>query len=162
MVRGIDKKTGKIWETVCRGSFTVEASLLMPLVIAVFLFIIYLGFYLHDACVLRQNAYLISQKAGQISQRDAGQVRGRIQELVSTEAEHALLAAKVEGYSVEPGRDTIRVAIKGSMQFGRFGILKNIFQGRGGLEVSQETELARPVTFIRNCRKAVSLVEGLR
>lgn len=53
---------GKEWETknVNRktdGYFTVEATLIMPVVLYVCIFIIYMGFYLYDKCVMKQDAY---------------------------------------------------------------------------------------------------------
>ena len=40
-------------EEECRGSFTVEAALLMPFLLLVVMGIIYFSFYLHDRCVLQ-------------------------------------------------------------------------------------------------------------
>lgn len=45
------------WE---KGSYTVEASLLMAILIPLLTGIIYLGFYLHNQCFLRGAAYEIA------------------------------------------------------------------------------------------------------
>jgi hypothetical protein len=40
------------------GYMTIEASLIMPLVIGVYLFLIFSGFFLYSKCVLIQDTYL--------------------------------------------------------------------------------------------------------
>lgn len=47
----MDKKK-KTKDYCLQGSYTVEASFLMPLLILFMVFIIYFGFYLHDVCVV--------------------------------------------------------------------------------------------------------------
>lgn len=41
------------------GYFTVEASLLMGIVVTILVFVIYLGFFQYDRCVLAQDTYLL-------------------------------------------------------------------------------------------------------
>ena len=47
-----------------KASFTVELSLLMPGIMAVLVFIIYLGYYCHDRCVIERAMYSAVLKAG--------------------------------------------------------------------------------------------------
>ncbi|MBH1941020.1 pilus assembly protein [Mobilitalea sibirica] len=59
----------KKWE----GSLTIEAALIMPVIILVILFLIYLSFYLHDRCKLQGITNNTLFKAGQII-RHAGNI----------------------------------------------------------------------------------------
>ena len=52
MRRAAFKKTG--------GYFSVEASMIIPLVIFLFSFLLYLTFYLYNRCVVSQDVYLLA------------------------------------------------------------------------------------------------------
>lgn len=42
--------------------FTVEAALIIPIVLCIFVMIIYLSFYLYDRCVMSQDCYVLSYR----------------------------------------------------------------------------------------------------
>ena len=42
--------------------FTVEAALLVPVALCIFVMIIYLSFYLYDRCVMAQDCYVLSYR----------------------------------------------------------------------------------------------------
>ncbi len=42
--------------------FTVEAALIVPIVLCIFVMIIYLSFYLYDRCVMSQDCYVLSYR----------------------------------------------------------------------------------------------------
>jgi len=42
--------------------FTVEAALIIPIVLCIFVMIIYLSFYLYDRCVMAQDCYVLSYR----------------------------------------------------------------------------------------------------
>lgn len=42
--------------------FTVEAALVMPVVLCIFVMLLYLSFYLYDRCVLAQDCYVLSYR----------------------------------------------------------------------------------------------------
>ena len=42
--------------------FTVEAALIIPIVLCIFVMIIYLSFYLYDRCVMSQDWYVLSYR----------------------------------------------------------------------------------------------------
>lgn len=53
----------------CRGNraeaeayFTVEAALVIPVVLGIFVMILYLSFYLYDRCLLSQDCYVLSYR----------------------------------------------------------------------------------------------------
>jgi len=52
--------------TLKKGSFTVEAALLMPIIIFMIISLIYLGFYLHDKAVTKFAANYMAVKICQI------------------------------------------------------------------------------------------------
>lgn len=48
---------GFIMNIMKKGSLTIELSLLMPGILAVLILIIYMGYYIHDKCVVQRAAY---------------------------------------------------------------------------------------------------------
>ena len=53
-----------------KGSMTVEMSLLMPFILAVIIFIIYMGFYLHDRCLITKMYATAGLRASLVSSKD--------------------------------------------------------------------------------------------
>lgn len=74
-------KNRKRW---LKGSYTVEASFLLPMILSVIVLIIYLSFYLHDRAVLSSAAYTAALRGSQMRAGDnvAGDVSAQAQELI--------------------------------------------------------------------------------
>lgn len=53
------KIRGKRKEKWMDAYFTVEASFIIPMVLVIFVLILYLGFFLYDRCLFSQDAYLL-------------------------------------------------------------------------------------------------------
>ena len=53
---------GKRNKAETEAYFTVEAALVVPIVLGIFVMIIYLSFYLYDRCVLAQDCYVLSYR----------------------------------------------------------------------------------------------------
>ncbi len=51
---------------------TLEASLLIPMVLCVIVIMIYTAFYLYDRCLLNQNAYLVCFRESIMKEESAG------------------------------------------------------------------------------------------
>lgn len=68
---------------VCRkrikGYFTVEASMIIPLVIFLFSFIFYLTFYLYDRCVISQDAYILAFQGSICYDRSPEEIRNYVE-----------------------------------------------------------------------------------
>lgn len=58
------------------GYLTVEASLVMPLVIMIYLLMILCGFYLYNRCVISQDNYLLAFRGSRFT--DAGKNYGEV------------------------------------------------------------------------------------
>ncbi len=58
------------------GYLTVEASLVMPLVILIYLLMILCGFYLYNRCVISQDNYLLAFRGSRFT--DAGNNYGEV------------------------------------------------------------------------------------
>lgn len=52
--------------------FTVDAALIMPMVLALYVLIIYASFFMYDRCIAEQDAYILCMREG--TRKDAGPV----------------------------------------------------------------------------------------
>ena len=58
-----DRQNRDKWKRMeAEAYFTVEAALIVPVVVCIFVMIIYLSFYLYDRCVLTQDCYVLSYR----------------------------------------------------------------------------------------------------
>ena len=53
-----------------RGSYTIEASFLMPLIIGVIMFILYMAYFTHDRAILQKCAYTAALRGSQVRSGD--------------------------------------------------------------------------------------------
>ena len=50
----------KVYVKKVSGYFTVEAAMLMPMVLLLIMFLFYITFYMYDRCVISQDVYLLA------------------------------------------------------------------------------------------------------
>ncbi|MCL2253026.1 MAG: hypothetical protein FWC09_01155 [Lachnospiraceae bacterium] len=63
----------KLKRTIClNGYMTIEASLIMPLVIGTIMFLIFSAFFLYSKCVIIQDAYIKCYRASVFTYWEAG------------------------------------------------------------------------------------------
>lgn len=136
----------KGWRT---GSFTVEASLLLPLLIFLIFVFFVLSLYLHDRSVLASCAAELAGKGAHRKYETdehleswlAGQARGL--------ADEKLLLLRLTEAGAEVEGSSVTVFYEGSTSL------------LGGLEVWEEETAKRlnPVNYIRNSRRLKNLIE---
>ena len=74
------------------GYFTVEATLIMPIVLYVCVFIIYTGFYWYDRCLMRQDAYRAALAGSSIYRDDNQKVYNTVADTIARLAEDKYIA----------------------------------------------------------------------
>ena len=57
------------------GYFTVEASMIVPVAVALTGMIFYLAFYLYDQCIVTQDTYILAFRGSLCCGLDAGEVK---------------------------------------------------------------------------------------
>ena len=127
-----------------QGSFTVEASLLLPFLILLLYVFLILGMYLHDRSILASCAAELAGKY-ETEEHLESWLRGQAEGL----AEEKLLLLRLTEVSAEVDRSSVTVSYVGSTSL------------LGGLR-AEETETAErlnPVNFIRNSRRLKNLIK---
>ncbi len=132
-----------------QGSFTVEASLLLPFLILLLYVFLILGMYLHDRSILASCAAELAGKGAlrkyETEEHLESWLRGQAEGL----AEEKLLLLRLTEVSAEVDRSSVTVSYVGSTSL------------LGGLR-AEETETAErlnPVNFIRNSRRLKNLIK---
>jgi Flp pilus assembly protein TadG len=132
-----------------KGSFTVEASFIIPLLLLVIAGLICLCLYLHDRSVLASCAAELAGKGANQKYKSEAEIKdwltGEAQGLVAGR----LLALKKYVVSVEVTKGAVVVTYTGNTDL------------LGGLEVCEREEAKRlnPVTFIRGTQQLKQLLE---
>ena len=132
--------------------FTMEASLLMPLILGGIIFVIYLGVYLYDVCTLKQVSYIASLRGSLLKEMSGEEIKEYTKQELERLLENQILAKeKLETkIHVTNSKVKINISTKITMPFSNF-----ISQAVGFWKIENETEANRlnPVDIIRNVRK---------
>lgn len=101
------------------GYMTIEATLIMPLIIMGIVFIIYIGFYLYDVSVIRQISYVAALRASEQLDFTDMEMKEYAKKQLSELKENRLLVIKTweEKINVNNGRIKIRVSAQVAMPF---------------------------------------------
>ena len=87
-------------ERSLQAYITVEATFLMPLILGGIIFIIYLGFYLYNCCLLQQAAYTAALRGSLIEEGRDSEIRQWTEEELNRLLEQRLLVS-VENYMIK-------------------------------------------------------------
>ncbi len=106
-----------------KGSLTIELSLLMPLIMGMFVFIIYSGFIMHDKCIADKACFSAALRGGE--EQDDDEAIKRAEEAISEVLPSGLIAVWDYDTSIDIGEDMVRVSFTGSTEAGR-GIIGHL------------------------------------
>lgn len=139
--------------------FTLEACLVLPLVFYVFLFIIYVGFYQYDRCLLDQDIYRMLIRAEQTRFADNQELLQKVKEEDARWYYDKYVLCHWEQKEIEIDHGNIRIAQAGTMQT-KMATFR-IWRGSGiwRFRADFTGNRVRPEQTIRNCRKIEHLAE---
>lgn len=133
------------------GYMTVEATLIIPMVLYICISIVYIGFFQYDRCVMKQDAYRAALAGSSIYRENNQEVYNASCHMLESYGKEKYIAT---GCSQE-------VTIQGSVNVSMEGFVKAPFQGIKdlagvpGWEIKEQAEskCINPVVFIRLCRQ---------
>lgn len=143
-----------------KGYMTVEASLIMPCVIFLFVFLIYTGFYLYDKCVLFQDVYVLSMR-GSVQKEEGGCLKYINEHMEKQFGSKYFGVGRVEGKAEQSGQD-VRVSGSCSVKAPFNNFLT--FSGADGWTIRTEAKarVINPTRIIRKCRVAENLLRKVK
>lgn len=139
------------------GSYTIEASLLMVIIVPLLAGVIYLGIYLHDKAVLQNAAYEIAAVASLYQKEE--QVMSVINEKKRELMERRLIKTEGTGGCVKLSEKEITVKLQGSFRVPSM-ILRFFHGGTLFIDTELEMPLTNAVDMIRKIRVINGIVAG--
>ncbi|MCR5799666.1 MAG: pilus assembly protein [Lachnospiraceae bacterium] len=130
-----------------KGYMTVEASVIMPLLVTIILFMVIFCFYLYNNCVVFQDCYISALRGSQIMDSDSSEIKSKVEVYICE-----LLDNQVFEYGknsdVEVSALSVKVAAKSSVSnmFHSMGIYN-----KSSMDIDKSGEAARidPTLIIR-------------
>lgn len=131
---------------------TVEAVLVMPMVLGVMLLTIYLLFFQYDRCLMEHNAGVLALRGCTYQITDREKLVQQIAEQ-SKQTDERYLAWNMEAARVSLRGNRFQVEQKGMLRFPFRGLVFWRNDKEWEVYVVYENYRIQPVEFIRNCRK---------
>lgn len=137
-----------------RGMMTIEACILIPIIIMLSLLVIWLGFFLYDKTLLMECAGIAAVKGSQMAEADnetiAGTVVARAEELLAQKT----VAMEIRDIKVSVDHGTVTVKITGVMQVPEAIFLMDIYQDDiWEIHVEQTAERLRSCSILRTIER---------
>ena len=153
------KRTQRKKRRKLKGYFTVEAALLMTLILPLLIALLLMGFYLHDqakmVCIVGEGAAIGSTMR---LYEDAAEV---MEESVSKDAQAGMIWTRNVSTSSQLDEDEAGAQVEGSFRMPAFVSLF-VTDGTRSLEKSSSRTLYRPAKLIRKVRGLKGLADILQ
>ncbi|MCR5746753.1 MAG: pilus assembly protein [Lachnospiraceae bacterium] len=142
-----------------KGSYTIEAALIFPMIMTVIVFIIYMSLYLHDRAVMSSCAYQAALKASMI-RTAVEDMRKEAEKAADYNLEGLLLATENVESEVEVSGKNVKVSYKGNLRIPHSILFLNIAgTDRIVVEGNGTARQKDAIEFIRSCRAAENIVK---
>lgn len=140
------------------GYMTVEATLIMPVVLYLCIFVMYSGFFLYDRCVMKQDAFRAVLKGSSIYGQDNTEAYNATWEQLENITAKKYIATDCQ-YEVRV-QDKVSVSINGYIEMPFWGLANLI--GNAGWEIAEtvESKCLNPTLFVRMCRQLTEAGEA--
>lgn len=117
-------------KTARKGSYTIELTLLMPIILGLILFLLFAGYYMHDRAVIEKTIYIAAQRGALCVTENR-----RIEIARSSfekEIEGRLMAQWSHQYEISNQDNGIAIDYSGRMEMVE-GLLRKIIKDKGFL-----------------------------
>lgn len=132
--------------------FTVEAALVIPIVLGIFVMILYLSFYLYDRCLLSQDCYVLSYRQS----IEKGKEDRSGQEAASEQfGQKLFMLSRIE--TAAGGGSTVSVKANAAMEPPLFGLDVFREQRHWILGVQEKARKTDPPRNYRRVRRILNL-----
>lgn len=137
-----------------KGMMTIEACILIPIIIMISLLVIWLGFFLYNKTLLMECAGIAAIRGSQMAEADnetlASAAAVRAQELLSQKT----VAMEIQDIIISVDYGAVTVKITGVMRIPEAIFLLNIYQNdRWEIYVEQTAERLRSCSILRTMER---------
>ena len=140
-----------------KGSYTVEAAFIFPLVMSVIVLIIYLSFFIHDRAVMDAASYQAAMRGSLVTSERSDFLK-KAEKAGDDLLKEALLVTRISEKNIEMKNNTLTVTYSGIMNIpGGVNFIPGI-PTELRLNVKSSATRLDPTGFVRSCR----IVENLK
>ena len=141
------------------GYFTVEAALILPVTIGVYLFLIYGMFFQYNRCLLEQDASSLTVRAVQDPQEEPAQIIEKIkrQETLLETKRYMAFLKEESVFEIKGGK--VRIEKKGKTRAPFLTFIPLSEQGRFHCTANMQARRTDPCMMIRLLRKTMDYWE---
>ncbi|MBR5578785.1 MAG: hypothetical protein IKW28_07315 [Lachnospiraceae bacterium] len=135
-----------------KGAFSVEASLLFPIIVLVIWFLVIMALYFYNMCAMYRISSAASIQGVNKKRESAEQIEEQAKEQLQEMTEKELLMMKEVAYKVKVDEKEMQVDLTGKMEVPIFALISDsldLWEMRARAVRNRQD----PVEFIRNIRK---------
>jgi hypothetical protein len=144
---------------ILKGSYTIEASLLLPMILSIIMILMFLSFYVHDRCILYSIAYTAALRGSEV-QSDEEKIFREVEESSNKLLENKLLVTRNVNTDIKISSKDIAVSYQGDFQIPIGTILiKNLRKGNIQINAIGKAKRTDSIQFIRECRVIETIVQ---
>ncbi len=174
-----------MFKITCKGSYTIEAALIFPLILYIIIALVYLGFYLHDfgkvQAVVHESQTRgkglvrneVNINSGLLSysdyldrtifypiDNDFNKKESQIAEFIYKRCQDKLLISKINDIEAKVGIFDINLKIIMEVKF-PFKIIEKLFNREGNIVIESKEEIHNPTTYIRGYEVSYNFVKKI-
>lgn len=131
---------------------TIEAALVIPMILGGIVFILYVGFYLYNLVAMEQTAYIAALRGSQMKQASSAKIKKYVEEQVDELLTGQILAKEdiEKEVKVSTGKIKVKIYTKLEILFAKL-----LFLEETNWEIKGEAQVSRadPIEIIRGVRK---------
>lgn len=133
--------------------FTVEAAIVLSIVICVIAFLMYILFFQYNRCLMEQDAGVLAVKGCSIQEDDKDALMLALMQYEDKIYREKYIAWDLSDMEMKLEGGTIEVAWQGELKYPFFGVSIGNIGNRWHTTASYENHRMNPVGFIRIYRK---------
>ncbi|WP_238724634.1 TadE family protein [Diplocloster agilis] len=154
--RNIKYKLNKSW----KGSYTVEAAVLFPIILGILVLVLYLAFYLSDLAVLDNLAWKLALEGSlAVSYNDAQEIERELYEKANAQLDGRTLCVRLVDMDLQVTEKEAKVTFYGKFVIPGLPFVSGIIGGKDGIvSVERTAQVRKPAGWIRNIRKLEGMV----
>lgn len=137
-----------------KGSSTIEAAFLIPMILTIVVLFIYLSFFLYNRVILTETSYIAALRGSQMEGKSAQEIYTKADQAQTQLLNGKLLAVSSYEKQIEVTGKKIQVKLKLEQKIPFSGLIMP-FLGKDSWEFSVEKSAKEinPYEFIRDCRR---------
>lgn len=143
-----------------KGSYTIEAALLMPLILGIIVVLIFTSFFLHDRAVMYEGAILLANRYTNEHTMSNEAIKQELETMSKQIINKKVLTTKNISTEIKVKDKEIIVKSSGDFNFPTMYVVQEVFHKQQvTIKTTKKMKRINPVSFIRTCKIVESLIQ---